>query len=78
MAQTVLESAPTAQLSVYAGPSGVAPTIPIAGGSVQPSAMAPTIPVDAPTRQETKEAFDEVSLAFKKMSKKHGQIQGCL
>ena len=60
------------------GPSGVASTVPIAGGSVQPSMMAPTIPVDAPTRQETKEAFDEVSSAFKEMSEKHWQIQGGL
>ena len=69
---------PTAQLSVFVGRSGVAPTIPIAAGSMQPSAIAPTIPVDVPSRQETKEAFQEVSSAFQDMSAKHGQIQGSL
>ena len=72
MAQIVLRLAPAPQSSVYAGPSGVAPIVPVARGSGQPSAMTSTIPVDAPTRQEAKEAFDEVSSAFKEMPKKHG------
>ena len=69
---------PTEQSSVFAGCSGVAPTIPVAAGSVQPSAVATTVPVDVPSRQETKEAFQEVSLAFQEMPTKHGQIQGSL
>ena len=34
--------------------------------------------MDVPSRQETKEAFQEVSSAFQDMSAKHGQIQGSL
>ena len=78
MAQAMRALTPTAQLSVFVGRSGVAPTIPVARGTVQPSAVAPTIPVDVLSHQETKEAFQEVSSAFKDMSKKHGQIQGGL
>ena len=50
MAQAMQVQAPTAQSSVFAGGSGVAPTILVAGGSVQSSAVAPTIPVDVPSR----------------------------
>ena len=78
MAQEMQQPVPTEQSSVFAGRSGVAPTVPVAAGSVQPSAVATTIPVDAPSRQETKEAFQEVSSAFQEMSTKHGQIQGSL
>ena len=78
MAQEMQQPMPIAQLSVFAGRSGVAPTVPVAVGSVQLSAIATTIPVDTPSRQETKEAFQEVSLAFQEMSTKHGQIQGSL
>ena len=78
IAQEMQQPAPTAQSSVFAGRNGVAPTIPVATGSVQPSAVATTIPVDAPSCQETKEAFQEVSSAFQEMSTKYGQIQGCL
>ena len=45
---------------------------------MQLSAITPSILVDALTHQETKEAFDEVLLAFKEMFEKHGQIQGGL
>ena len=78
MAQSMQAPIPTAQSSVFAGRSGVAPTVPIATGSVQPSVVAPTVPVDVPSRQETKEAFQEVSSAFQDMSTKHGKIQGSL
>ena len=78
MAPTMQTPAPTVQSSVFAGHNGVAPTVPIAEGSVHPSAIAPRILVDLPSRQETKEAFQEVSLAFQDMSAKHGQIQGIL
>ena len=46
MAQPV----PIEQSSVFTGRSGVAPTIPVAAGSVQPSAVAPTVPADVPSR----------------------------
>ena len=78
MAHEMHQPTPTAQSSVFAGRSGVAPTVPVAAGSVQPSAVATTIPVDVPSCQETKEAFQEVSSAFQEMSTKHGQIQGSL
>ena len=78
MAQEMQQPTPTAQSSVFAGRNGVAPTVPVTAGSVQPGTVATTIPVDAPSRQETKEAFQEVSSAFKEMSTKHGQIQGSL
>ena len=78
MAQAMQQSAPTEHSSVFARRSGVAPTVPVAEGSVQPSAIAPTVPVDVPSCQETKEAFQEVSSAFQDMSAKHGQIQGSL
>ena len=78
MAQEMQQPTPTAQSSVFAGRSGVAPTVPVATGSVQPSVDATTVPVDAPSRQDTKEAFQEVSSAFQEMSTKHGQIQGSL
>ena len=78
MAQKMQQPAPTAQSSVFAGRSGVAPTVPVAAGSVQPSAVTTMIPMDVPSRQETKEAFQEVSSAFQELSTKHGQIQGSL
>ena len=59
-----VQPVPTEQSSVFAGRNGVAPTVPVAVGSVQPSALAPTVPVDVPSCQETKEAFQEVSTAF--------------
>ena len=34
--------------------------------------------MEVPSHQETKEAFQEVSVAFKEMSKKHREIQGGL
>ena len=64
MAQEMQQPTPTAQSSVFAGCSGVAPAVPVAVGSVQPSAVATTVPVDAPSGQETKGAFQEVSSAF--------------
>ena len=70
--------APTKQWSVFAGCNGVAPTVPVARGSVQPSAITPTIPMDVLSSQETKEAFQEVSSAFPDMSIKHGKIRGSL
>ena len=63
---------------MFAGSSGIAPTIPVVGGLPSIGTIAPTIPADVPSRQETKEAFEEVSSAFKGMTKKHGQMQGDL
>ena len=70
--------APTLQSSVCVSPSTCAPTILVTGGSGQTGTATPTIPLGMPIRQETKEAFDEVSSAFQDMSAKHGQIQGGL
>ena len=78
MAQAMQAPTPIAQLSVFVGHSGVAPTILVAAASVQPSAVVPMVPVDMPSLQETQEAFQEVSSAFQDMSVKHGQIQGSL
>ena len=50
MAQAMQVLAPTVQLSVFVGRSGVAPTVLVAGGRGQPSAMTPTIPVEVPSR----------------------------
>ena len=69
---------PTLQSSVFARPIGVAPTVSIVGGMVPFSTMTPKIPIDAPSRQETKEAFTEVSSTFKGMTEKYGQMQGYL
>ena len=49
MAQAIQVPAPIAQSSVFAERSGVAPTVPVTGGSVQPSAITPTIPMDVPS-----------------------------
>ena len=66
------------QSSVFAGTSGIVPIVPIVGVLPSFGTVAPTIPVDVPSRQETKEAFEEVSSAFKGMTEKHGQMQGDL
>ena len=57
-AQFVQAPAPMMQSSVYAEPSGVAATVPVIGGG-ELSAVTTTIAVNAPSRQETKEAFAE-------------------
>ena len=75
---TVAQVTSTVQSSVFAGSSGRAPTIPVAGGLPSTGTIAPTIPANVPSRQETKEAFEEVSSAFKGMTEKHGQMQGDL
>ena len=62
-AQLVQALAPIMQSSVDAGPSGVAAIVPVIGGG-EPSAIATTIAIDAPSHQETKEAFAEVSSTF--------------
>ena len=78
MAQEMQQPTSTEKSSVFTGCSGVAPTVPVTTGSAQPSVVATAVPVDVPSRQETKEAFQEVSSAFQEMSTKHGQIQGSL
>ena len=60
----VPQVAPTLQSSVLAHPSAFVLTVPIAGGSVQTGMASSTIPLDVATRQETREVFDEVLLAF--------------
>ena len=76
----VAHIAPTVQSSVFAQPSAFVMTIPVAAasGSGQTGNVAPTIPVEVPTLEDTKAAFQEVSLTFKDMSAQHGQIQGNL
>ena len=73
-AMLVQSPTPTMQSNVYAGPSGVAVTVPVTSGG-EPSIITMTTVVDAPSRQETKEAFAEVSSTFPEMSAKHRQIQ---
>ena len=68
MAQAMQTPTPTMQPSVFAGCSGVAPTVPVAEGSVQHNAIAFTVPMDMPSRQEIEEAFQEVSSAFQDLS----------
>ena len=74
----VMRVAPIVQSSVFAGSSGVAPTVPVVGGLPSLGTVTPTVPVDVPSCQETKEAFEEVSSVFKGMTEKHGQMQGDL
>ena len=62
----------------FARPSGIVPTVPVAGCVLFVSATTPTILVDVPSHQETKGAFAEVSSAFKGMTKRNGQVQGDL
>ena len=78
MVQVMQMPTPTTQLGVFVGRIGVAPTVPVAVGSVQLNVVGPAVPVDVPSCWETKEAFQEVSLAFQDMSVKHGQTQGSL
>ena len=61
----------TMQSSVYAGPSGVATTVPVTRGG-EPSIVAPTILINGPLYQEMKVAFAKVFLAFQEMFTKHG------
>ena len=51
--------------SAVAGPSQTSPTVPVQ--STQIVALL-TIPVNAPTQEETKQAFEEVSSAFQAVS----------
>ena len=51
------------QSSVYVGPRGVPAIVPVTGAG-ESSVVATAIAVYAPSRQETKEAFAEVSSAI--------------
>ena len=55
---------PTMQSNMYARLSGMAVTVPMMGGRAETSTIALTVPIDAPSQQETKEAFAEVSSTF--------------
>ena len=57
-------------------PSAFAMTVPVAVTSRSVGTVAPTEPVEVPSLQDTKVAFNVVSLAFWDMFAKHGQIQG--
>ena len=43
--------------------------------TVHGSSCKPTVPVDAPSRAETKHAFDEVSSALRTVSLKHEEVR---
>ena len=61
------------QQSGVASPSGsAAPTIPVQSTEVL---AATTIPVDAPSRAETRQAFDEVSSALHSVSSAHEEVK---
>ena len=61
------------QQSGVASPSGsVTPTIPVQSTEVL---AATTIPVDAPSRAETRQAFDEVSSALHSVSSAHEEVK---
>ena len=61
------------QQSGIARPSGsVAPTVPVQSTEV---IAAATIPVDAPSRAETRQAFDEVSSALHSVSSAHEEVK---
>ena len=47
-------------------------TVPVQSTQV---VAAPTVPVDAPSRAETKMAFDEVSSALRSVSSKHEEVR---
>ena len=51
--------------STVAGPSQTSPTVMVQSTQIIAS---PTIPMNAPTREETKQAFEEVSLALQVVS----------
>ena len=61
------------QQSGVAGRSGSpAPTVPVQSTQV---VAAPTVPVDAPSRAETKQAFDEVSSVLRTVSSEHAEVR---
>ena len=61
------------QQSGVVGPSGSAvPTVPVQSTEV---IAAATTPVDAPSREETRQAFDEVSSALHSVSSAHEEVK---
>ena len=70
----------TIQSSILGHPSAFATIVlaAAASGSGQLSSVAPMIPIKVPTLEDTKAAFQEVSLTFCNMSAQHGQMQGNL
>ena len=60
------------QQSGIAGPTGV-PSWMLLAQSTE-VVVSPTKPVDAPSRAETKQAFDEVSSALRTVSSKHEEV----
>ena len=61
------------QQSGVVGPSGsVAPTVPVQSTEVHAAA---TVPIDAPSREETRQAFDEVSSALHSVSSAHEEVK---
>ena len=72
----VFRVVPPSQSSWFGTPSAFATTVPVATASGSVRIVVPTEPVEVPSLQDTKVAFNVVSLAFRDMSAKHGQIQG--
>ena len=60
------------QSSVARMSRAVSPTVPVQSNEV---VAMPTIMVDAPSRTETKQAFDEVSSVFRAVSSQHEVVQ---
>ena len=65
-------AAATQQSGVVGPSSSAAPTIPVQSTEVL---AATTIPVDAPSRAETRQAFDEVSSALHSVSSAHEEVK---
>ena len=68
---SVLDSVQTQQSGVARMSHAMAMTIPVQSTEV---VVAPTMVVDAPTRAETKQAFDEVSFALRSVLSQHDAV----
>ena len=68
----VVQSSVTRQSGVAGSSRAADPTVPIQSTEV---VATPTIVVDAPSRAETKQAFEEVSSAFRAVSSQHEAVQ---
>ena len=68
----VLDSAPTQQSGVAGTSRALQTTIPVESTEIL---AAPTVVVDAPTREDTKQAFAEVSSALHSVSSQHDAVR---
>ena len=67
-----VQSSVTRQSGVAGSSRAAAPTVPVQSTDV---VAPPTIVVDAPSRAETKQAFEDVSSAFRAVSSQHEAVQ---